>query len=80
MAIFRSVMRFPINGNRALDVVLEDRNPRVIFTLGEKFSDSYRTRETFELTSKAAMRLAMFLAGVGTVEDLEQIEDDEGES
>ena len=69
MALFRSVLKLRLDEQRELHVVLEDRNPRVVFTLNEQISENFKERTTFILSRTAAQRLIMFIAGIRSLEE-----------
>jgi hypothetical protein len=57
MSFYSTVLKLPINGERELHVVLQDRSRQVIFSIVNRPSKPYRERTTFEL-------LAKFIAGI----------------
>lgn len=64
MATTTSVLRLPINGQRELHVVLQDRARKVTFSLVTNPANAYRERTTFELPLGDAFKLARFIAGI----------------
>jgi len=66
-AVYRTVFTLPISESKELHVVLEDRSGKVIFSLNEDIGEPVRRRLTFELSTADAMKLAKWIAGIGTV-------------
>lgn len=64
MAVVQTVLALPIDENRTLNVILEDRAPRVKFSLKKRDGTSYQEREEWYLSRDASMKLAMFLANI----------------
>lgn len=64
MATTTSVLRLPIDGQRELHVVLQDRARKVTFSLVTDPASAYRERTTFELPLADAFKLARFIAGI----------------
>lgn len=75
MAIVQTKLEIPINGDRTLNVILEDNARRVKFSVKEQASESYQMREEWYLTLQASLDLAKFLAGITDLKfDLSDVE------
>jgi hypothetical protein len=68
MAVFKSTFTAPIGKKYRLDVVKEDRNDSVIFSINRTGRTFFRNRISFELKLSWAMRLAHWLAGIREAE------------
>lgn len=69
MAVFRTVLKLPLSEGKELHIVLEDKSPLVILSLHEDARTSVSQRTTIKLSRQQAIRAAMFLAGIGNLDN-----------
>lgn len=69
MPVFRTVLKVPLQEGSELHVVAEDASNVVYFSLHTNIGQNPSTRTTIRLTKAQSYRIAMFLAGLGNLDN-----------
>lgn len=69
MSMFRTILKVPLEEGSQLHVVVEDTQPAVFLSLHTEQGKNPSTRTTIRLSKIQAYRIAMFLAGVGNLDN-----------
>ena len=77
MVIISTRERWVLGPGQYLDVIRNDRDNEVVFAIGQSEPDSrLQERLRFKLSVKEAMRLALFLGNITSLEPLSPFEND----